>query len=320
MNDRLPGLRPRATELGLRGSPPLPAARRPPPVRPGDTVAVAALSSRVDEERLERGVRALGELGFRVRRAANLASGWGRFAGSDEGRLAALHELVRDPDLKAIFFARGGHGVLRVLERVDWDLLARFPKAYVGFSDVTPFLGQVVDRLGLEAYHGPMVAAELAAGLVDEERTRLLEVLAGPGPNLWSFEAGEGSVVEGRLIGGCLSLLTATLGTDYFPRLEDAILFLEDTNEPFHRLDRMLTHLRVSGSLHGLKGMILGYLEPVDGNRDELLMQLRNDFGTSSLAWGLAAGHGRPNLALRLGAAVRLDPGSRRLEVIGEEP
>src|SRR5688500_17214778 len=98
--------------------------RRPPAVSPGDLVGVAALSSASPPEALDRGLRSLAELGFRVRLAANLGADWEGFAGSDAERVDGFHELVADPEVKAIVFARGGHGLLRVLPDIDWDLLA----------------------------------------------------------------------------------------------------------------------------------------------------------------------------------------------------
>ncbi|MEM6794038.1 MAG: LD-carboxypeptidase, partial [Acidobacteriota bacterium] len=137
----------------------------PPAVRPGQrAIGVAAISGAVDAGRLDRGIRALEALGFRVVEASNLRTRQGLFAGSDAERLAGLHRLVADPEVGAIVFARGGWGAPRLLGAVDWDLLAAHPKAYVGYSDLTPFLLAITARLGLATFHGPMVAADLARG------------------------------------------------------------------------------------------------------------------------------------------------------------
>ncbi len=305
----------------------------PPPVCPGDRVGVAALSSKVDPARLDAGLEALAAHGYEPVQAANLRSCCGLFAGSDGERLDAFHELAADPSLSAIVFARGGSGVLRVLPGIDWELLGRWPRAYVGYSDLTPFLLQVVERLGLVAFHGPMVAADFARGLTDTELNSFTSVLGGEFPVLLpvSTEAvdeltgdeptGEDEltgtrVVEGPLLGGCLSMLEATLGTPYAPDLEGAILFLEEVGEPLYRFDRMLTHLRLSGSLANLKAVVAGHLEGEGGDpqlaasSEVLLDQLRREARTFPwpLAWGLPAGHDRPNLTLPLGSAARLDP------------
>jgi len=292
----------------------MPTPILPPPVAPPDRIGVAALSGPVDPERLERGLAALEHLGFEPVPAANLGSRAGLFAGSDDERLAAFHGLAGDPSIRAIVFARGGYGVNRLLPRIDWDLLAAHPRAYVGYSDLTPFLLAVVARLGLVAFHGPMVAADLARGLGPVETERFLDALAGrplaPIPvGAWLRRG----TAEGPLLGGCLSLLTSLLGTPWAPDLDGAILFWEDLGEPLYRLDRMLTHLGLSGNLTAIRGMVIGHCRPTDAARedgpswpDAVLDAALGARGP--IAAGLPAGHETPNLILPLGAIARLDP------------
>jgi muramoyltetrapeptide carboxypeptidase len=289
---------------------------------------VAALSGPVDPGRLETGLSALRRLGFEPVVADNVLMRHGLFAGSDADRLAAFHRLAADPDLPAILFARGGHGVLRLLPHLDWDLLARRPRAYMGYSDLTPFLLEVVRRLGLVAFHGPMVAADLARGMSPEDEASFLAALAGRWPAELPFKgvlrAGE---ARGPLLGGCLSLLTATLGTPWAPDLAGAVVFWEDVNEPPYRVDRMLTHLGLSGNLGSIAGMIVGHLgdsqgpgrDPVDWPSQVAAQVADNLAGYPwPLAWGLESGHVPPNRTLPLGMAARLDTAAGRL-VLGEE-
>jgi muramoyltetrapeptide carboxypeptidase len=298
------------------------AAVLPPPVRPGDRVGVAALSGPAEPARLERGMAALAELGFEPVAAANVAHRHGLFAGDDGDRLDAFHELAADPSIAAILFVRGGHGLLRLLPRIDWGLLARRPRAYVGYSDLTPFLLEVVRRLGVVAFHGPMVAADLARGLGDEERNSLLAALAGEYPVELPVEMAEEDrarpPAEGPLLGGCLSLLTSVLGTPWAPRLDGSIVFLEDVSEPLYRLDRMLTHLRLSGSLDAIHAMVFGQIGCLDAPAQDsagCLRPLRQALADlpGPFAWGLDAGHRAPNLTLPLGLPARLDPQAGRL-------
>ncbi len=294
----------------------------PPPLRPGDRVGVAALSGPVVPERLTAGLAALEGLGYRPVEAANLGSVDGLFAGTDDQRLDAFHQLAADPEVKAIVFARGGYGVQRILPRVDWRLLAETPRAYVGYSDLTPFLNQVVVRLGLVAFHGPMVAADLARGLEPAERASFEAALAGDIETEVPLRfLGGGEAAEGPLLGGCLAMLTSTLGTPYAPDLEGAILFFEDVDEPPFRIDRMLTHLKLSGNLHGLAGIVAGHLTggasegPAAGpSGDDLLRELAAGYPWPA-ASGLCAGHACPNLTLPLGARARLDPARRLLAI-----
>ena len=298
-------------------------AQLPPPAGPGDRVGVAALSGPVDPGRLETGLSALRRLGFEPVLADNLLERYGLFAGCDADRLAAFHRLAADPDLPVILFARGGHGVLRLLPGLDWDLLARHPRAYMGYSDLTPFLLEVVRRLGLVAFHGPMVAADLARGMSPGDESSFLDALAGRYPAELPFTAvlrpGE---ARGPLLGGCLSLLTATLGTPWAPDLAGAVVFWEDINEPPYRIDRMLTHLGLSGNLANIAGMIVGHLgELQEPGRDAVdwPSQIADSLARYSwpLACGLASGHVAPNRTLPLGMMARLDVEAGRL-VLGE--
>ena len=295
------------------------AARQPPAVVPGDLIGVAALSSAVDSDALDAGVRQLELLGFRVRLASNARSDWLGFAGTDAERLAGFHQLVAAEEVKAVVFARGGHGLLRVLPDVDWELLRRRPKAYVGYSDLVPLLLQIVERLGLICFHGPMVATDLGGSLQAAERDSLLSALAGRIARSLPCDCAPGAAaVEGPVLGGCLAMLAATLGTPWFPRLGPSLLFLEDVHEPLYRLDRMLTQLQLSGKLRRVKGMILGHLAADAGSAHEapngdpeLWRRLRERSAAGArpiVAWNLPCGHGRPNLTLPLGAIGRLDP------------
>ncbi len=288
---------------------------------------MAALSGPVDPEKLERGLAALRRMGFEPVLADNVLSRHGLFAGSDAERLAGFHRLAADPDLAAVFFARGGHGVLRVLPGIDWELLARRPRAYVGYSDLTPFLLAVVRRLGLVAFHGPMVAADLFRGLDEVEEASLLDALAGRYPAAMPFTGwlrppeashdGKEGEVRGTLLGGCLSLLEATLGTSWAPDLEGALVVWEDVGESPYRVDRMLTHLGLSGTLAAIAGMVVGHPEgaavaaDVDrGAREPVdwAAQITDSLAGFSwpLAWGLESGHRAPNRTLPLGMAARL--------------
>jgi muramoyltetrapeptide carboxypeptidase len=293
---------------------PVPAFR-PPAVRPGDRVGVAALSSPVDRGLLAAGLAELVRLGFEPVLAPNLERRDRIFAGSDAERLGGLEELVDDPSLKAIFFARGGHGMVRLLDDIDWVRLAAHPRAYVGYSDLTPLLGGLVEHCGLSTLHGPMVVSDLARGLDPGEAASLLGALAGESEIELELEGVEGEGErEGVLLGGCLSLFASTLGTRHALALSDSVLFLEDVDEPLYRLDRMLTQLRLSGSLDRVRAMIFG-TSIAPGNIGPWIDLARDAAPGALLGYGLSSGHVRPNYTLPLGLACRLDARARRLTV-----
>lgn len=295
--------------------------RFPPAVPSGSRVGVAALSGGVDPRRLDDGAEALRDLGYVPILARNAKTRSGVFAGDDRERLTGFHELCADQGIGAIFFARGGHGLLRLLPQIDWGLLAAHPRAYIGYSDLTPFLLEVVRRAHLVTFHGPMVATDLARGLSRQEADSLRSALRGeflvPIP-LASQTASE-PAVEGPLMGGCLSMLTATLGTPYAPDFTDCLMFWEDVGEPGYRIDRMLSQLQLAGALREVRGMIVGRLdEPQDDTAGldlaTILARLQ-DQHRWPIATGCPSGHCQPNLTLPLGALARMEPGQQQLLV-----
>ncbi len=285
-------------------------------------MGIAALSGRIDPDRLAAGVAALEELGFRTVLGSNLRPGahlGGRplFAGADAERLDAFHELADDDSIAAIVFARGGYGVPRVLGQMDWDLLAARPRPYVGYSDLTPLLLALVARTGTVAFHGPM-AVDFARGLSAGERNSFLDALAGRRPPPWALEAvsgvsaGRPAPIEGPLLGGCLTMLAATVGTGLLPSFRDSILMLEDIDEPEYRIDRLLTQLRASGQAAGVRAVVAGHFTNCDARAS--LTDFADALGAPLFA-GLPAGHEAPNHTLPLGARARLDPGTATLQV-----
>ena len=301
--------------------------RFPPPVRAGDRVGIAALSGPVDPDRLEAGIDGLADLGFDPVPAANLLARHDLYAGTDEQRLAGLDDLLADETIGAIFFARGGHGALRLLPRLDLERIGRRPRAWIGYSDLTPLLDLLVTRLGWIAFHGPMVAVEIAGGLDASERDALLGALAGeiPAAIRTAGALDDGAEREpsatGILRGGCLSMLCAVLGTPWATPFDGSILALEDVGEPTYRLDRMLTHLHLSGSLAGARGGVLGGLrgvdEPPDG-RTPLPARVGAVLPGRPVLYGSDFGHGRPQLTLPLGVVARIDV--RRPSLTLEQP
>lgn len=294
-------------------------SRLPPPVVPGDRVGIAALSGPVDAAALQAGVAALRKMGFEPVLAENLASVHGMFAGSDHERIEAFHRLAADPTLSAILFARGGHGVLRILPSIDWELLAQRPRAFVGYSDLTPFLLEVTKRLGLVTLHGPMPGVDLARGLTAAEESSFLNTLKGSFPQSTSVPMvlGDG-MVRGSLMGGCLSLLTASLGTCFSTDFRGTVLFWEEVGEPLYRIDRMLTQLKLSGALDGIAGMIVGNVSFPDVEDQQALYTTLSDFaheGGWLVGFGFPAGHGVPNLTLPLGMAAQICSASSSVTV-----
>lgn len=292
---------------------------RPPRLRPGATIGVAALSGPVDPDRLAEGVRSLERRGYRVVLADNVSARTGFLAGPDAQRAAGYRALLSDPEVDAIFFARGGYGASRVLSLLDAEEIRARPLIHLGGSDLTAFFGYLAARTGLVAMYGPMVVSIAADGLDWEP------VLQGEVPAPHRFEASDvlaGGSGSGRLVGGCLSLLASMVGTPEAISAEGSVLFWEDVAEPTYRLDRMLTQLERSGTLDRLHAMLIGSIStgPTGGDSSkEVSAWLRERFAGSPfpVVQGFPAGHLSRPRTLPLGLTVRLDADGGVLEFDG---
>jgi muramoyltetrapeptide carboxypeptidase len=290
-------------------------------IRPGDRIAVVATGFAVREAELRSGLAALGAMGYDVAPGAHVLEQDGYLAGADERRAEDLLEALASPDVRAIWFARGGYGTARLLPRIPWDALATQPKLLIGYSDLTalfnPFIartggtclyGPVVAELGdPAAFHRPSLAAALAGRPV-EVRFARRQVLA-PGR------------ASGVLLGGNLAVLTHLLGTPFAAPLDGAVLFLEETGEQVYRIDRMLTQLGQAGALSALAGVILGGFAveprerfPPDRDLDAVLREALLPLGIPVVR-GLRAGHVAGKLTLPLGRRATIDTAAGTLRV-----
>ena len=289
---------------------------------PGDAVGVVATAAAVDRDCLERGVAVLRELGYRVKLSPQALGRERIFAGEDELRAHELGAFFRDPDVKAVFAARGGYGSGRLLPLLDFAELAKAPKIFVGFSDATFLLNALVDHSRMVSFHGPIVAMDFVRGVSARALAHLQALLSGASEfELEAFEALRPGVAHGPLIGGCLSVIVAMMATPWQPRFEGRILFLEDTGEKAYRIDRMLVQMRQAGVLDRVAGIVFGGLRPVAGDEQEPAL-IANFVGEQTaglkcpVLFGIQAGHGTENFTLPLGIPVQLDSRSRRMMVM----
>jgi muramoyltetrapeptide carboxypeptidase len=295
----------------------------PPPLVPGDRIGVAAPGGPVREEAFSRGLARLEARGFQPVLGRHVRARTAYLAGTDEDRLEDFAGFLRDPTLRGIWCARGGYGSARIVSRLDFEPLRRRPKALIGYSDITVLHAALLRKIGLATWHGPLVSELGDPALYDEPF--LWAALSGDGGGLsWPLEksaihrAGEG---EGRLVGGCLSLLVGLVGTPYEPPMEGSILFWEEVHEEPYRIDRLLGHLRLSGRLQGLRGMVVGRLvdcEAGDPANDVPLREILEIHlaGTDyPVVIDFPAGHSSGKTTLPLGRVVRLDTAAGRLAV-----
>ena len=293
---------------------------KPPPLRTGDTVGVVASAAAVDREYLERGVQELARQGYRVKVSERALARDRILAGTDGERASELTRFFRDPEVRAIFAARGGYGAGRLLPLIDFERLRRTPKIFVGFSDQTFLLNAIAEQARMVCFHGPMVAKDVAGGISARSMEHLRRLLAGELDrfDLRAAEAIHPGAAQGALIGGCLSIVVAMLATPYVPDFTGKILFLEDTGEKAYRIDRMLVQLRHSGALEQVAGVVFGGMHsPGDSESEQRLIRQFAAEQTAGLGvpvlWGIEAGHGTENFTLPIGLRARLDAAACRI-------
>jgi len=229
---------------------------QPPFLKLGDTIGIMAPSSYVEKADIEAGCTALHKHGFKTFVHPQTFERLNQSAGTSEQKAAALHDLIKNPDIAAIIFAGGGNRALHLLDHLDFDLIRTHPKIYMGFSDSTALLNAIQARTGIITYHGP-VAKRLATNSDLDFNLRLLKGEETVIPLTGSTVLHKGHA-EGWLIGGNLSVFRRLCGTTEMPDATGAILFLEDTGEETSRLDAELCALRRCGLLNKISGLILG--------------------------------------------------------------
>jgi muramoyltetrapeptide carboxypeptidase len=289
--------------------------KRAPALRRGDVVRIVAPAGPFDPVAFDEGIAVLERRGYVARFGNGLRARARYLAGSDERRIDEWNEAVSDGEARAIWAARGGFGAMRILDRLDPRPLVRAPKLVVGFSDITAIHG-VLGRAGLISVHGP-VMTQLRRVTPASARALwgLLEEQAPPPPlrRLWTVRHG---LAQGPLFGGNLTLLAHLAGTRYLPRLRGAVLLVEEVRETPYRLDRSFQSLRLSGALDGVAGILLGHVTGCDDGKLRGRRVLEECFASLGVpvASGAPIGHEDWNLAVPLGARVRLDAGSERSE------
>ena len=296
------------------------ALRVPPPLTAGARVAMISPSGPLQgPHELERAVATAESLGWQVQVGQHALRRTGYFAGDDAQRgddlLAALH----DDRIDGIWCLRGGYGAARLLPRLSVELLQRFPKALLGYSDITA-LHAAWQHAGLVSYHGPTARAPLS----DFSRDSLVRALQAGTDSCGTARDARvvrGGRVTGRLVGGNLALVSSLCGTPWAVNCRDAIVVLEDVGEATYRLDRMLTQLRLTGTLNGCVGVAFGHCTDCpdtteDGTRtvEAIVTELADALQVPTLH-GIPVGHIADQWTVPFGAMATLDADARTLSV-----
>ncbi len=300
---------------------------KPQVLRKGATIGIVSPASAMrDSTKLDRGIRYLEQLGFRVKLAAHVGASDAYLAGSDADRCADLEQMFCDSNVDAIFCTRGGYGSMRFLSALNYRLIAKHPKIFVGFSDLTALNVALFNKCGLISFSGAMVGVDLPDFDAESEEQfwRMLQSKKSGSVVKQSLELeclSKGKA-SGRLVCGNLSVLAALSGTGFEPDYKDSILLCEDIGEESYKVDRLLCQLELSGALKAASGLAFGQFtqdaQRISSTATRPIRDVLNEFAQRSQRCALANvmyGHTAKKLTLPYGAVCSLDASRLRLRI-----
>jgi muramoyltetrapeptide carboxypeptidase len=290
---------------------------KPPRLKEGDRIGIIAPAGPVLQGEIQPGLDFLESLGFEPVCSPHLFDQFGYLAGDDKARLKDLHAMFRDKKIKALLCARGGYGTHRILQKLDYNLFRQQPKILVGYSDITSLLCALLKKSGMITIHGPVLRDLLKGG--GRNAALLLKLMTSDELTTVNFPSGTAvkkGRAEGVVLGGNLSLICHLIGTPFLPSFKGKLLFVEEKGEPLYRIDRMLTHLLLSGELEKCAGLMVGTFEEC-GDPASVIDLLRERCSRLSMPIlsGLPVGHGEQNVPLPIGTRAVLDTGTMSLEI-----
>lgn len=303
---------------------------KPKKLNKGDVIGlISPASSPKDLTRIDKAAKYFESLGYKVKVGKNVGKTRAYLAGSDKERLKDLHDMFADKKVKAVFCVRGGYGSNRLLDKIDYDLIKKNPKIFVGYSDITALQNAFLKKCGLITFAGPMPAVDFWDEInpyAEENfwKTLTYEKPLGKLPNYFEYSIdfltkGEAT---GRLIGGNLAVFVSLLATPFLPDIKNNILLLEDIDEPPYKVDRMLNQLKLAGFFEKLSGIALGiFTDCVDKegaatlSLDEVFSDYLSKIKIPALK-NLSHGHITTNLTIPLGALAKISSKTKSIEIL----
>jgi muramoyltetrapeptide carboxypeptidase len=326
------GRRARSTHLQHQ---PMKHLIKPPRLKQGDTIGLVAPAGHTNDSAIEKSVQHIEALGFRVKLGRYLREVHGNYAGSVEMRLADLHGMFLDPEVKALWAIRGGSGAISLLRHIEYGLIRNHPKILLGYSDITALHLAIHRHAGVVTFHGPVASSTPS----DYSNEHMLAVLTDPQPTYtihmseanaqraseephFGIRTVHGGVATGPLIGGNLSLVSALAGTDYAADFRNSILFLEEVNEEPYRIDRWMTQLDLAVGFDKAAAIMIGICEhcgPQDAQKSLTLDQtfdIHLDPLRVPAVTGYSIGHIRNQFTIPVGVRATLDTEAQTLTLL----
>lgn len=292
---------------------------KPKALKKGDCIGIVAPASpHRSDDKLNSGIKYLEQLGYKIVLGKHTNDKIGYLAGTDKSRASDINNFFKNKNIKAIFCTRGGYGSHRILDLIDYNIIKRNPKIFVGYSDITALQLAIFKKTGLVTFSGPMVVSDLSEKLSVDSEEHFWKCLTSPIPVgvIKMFENQTLKVlthgkVSGKILGGNLSVIAALVGTSYLPSFENSILILEDIEERPYRIDRMLNQLKLADMLDDLSGVILGDFSTCLPEKNKPSLKLEEIFKSVlkniPIMMNFKFGHIRNSITIPYGINVKLD-------------
>lgn len=299
-------------------------------LKKGDTIGIVSPASPVSAWNLSTAVNTLNKLGYKVEIgpiAKNQKNEHRYFAASDEERAAELMDYFKREDIAAILTGRGGYGVMRILHKLDYDVIKANPKIIMGFSDITALLNAIYKQTGLVTYHGPVASTSFDAFTVQNMNAVLVKDAFSMeySVNIPEMSVINKGIAEGFIQCGNLRMIASTMGTPYEIDTTDSILFLEDVSEHAYEIDRMLTQLLIAGKLDKCKGVVFGNFKNLNvrksffPNRAMTIAEVINEIFKPMnipVAIGFPFGHTTSKMTLPIGIMASINTATKQFKIL----
>ena len=298
---------------------------KPNRLKKGSTIGLIAPASPVYVDAdFDKMIETLEGLGFKLKVAPHARDKNGYLAGKDEDRVADLHRMFKDPEVEGIICVRGGWGSNRILDLIDFDIIKNNPKVFVGFSDITSLHLAIYTHTGLTTFHGPVGKSDWNSYTWEHFQNVIMkgkkDVITVPDrlkDHAYTITSGK---VSGKLLGGNLTVLSATLGSSYIPDWNGAILFVEDVGEDVYRIDRLLSHLSLTGILDQINGFVFGQCLACDQPSNSLSLEevVKHHVQPRNIPafYGAMISHDANNATIPIGIEAKMDAGRHTITLL----